>query len=345
MDDLLKHLSQSLHQAQTREELVRPLLKMLEQITQLESTYLTTIDFEHAQQHVLYAHNTQEMHIPEGLTVPWSDTLCQHALAEGRIWTNQVQEEWGDSQAARALGIRTYASAPVRMSDGRIFGTLCAASARSTTLPADAENVLQLFAKLMAYHIEREQLLQTLQERNTQLMQLALTDPLTQLPNRTALRAELQRLLARAQRCQGGVLVAFVDLDNLKYVNDTYGHPAGDHLLCQVAHRLESAARSSDMVARIGGDEFVMASAEAVPTEDMPSLLQALQQRLRTASVCDVTLEDGRILHYPGASVGVVHVAAHTTVDQALQQADDAMYADKQQRGTQNLPWPAIQSR
>lgn len=245
MDHLLKHLSESLHQARSQEELVRPLLEMLGQVTQLESTYLTTIDFAQDLQHVLYARNTQQMQIPEGLSVPWNDTLCQRALAEGRTCTSNVQECWGDSQAARALGIRTYVSAAVRMSDGSIYGTLCAASARAATLPDSTEIVLQLFAKLIAQHVEREKLMQALQQRNEQLTRLALTDALTQLPNRAAVRDALHRLLARAQRSGDSVLVAFIDLDGFKCVNDKHGHAAGDRLLCAVAQGLQAVLRGA----------------------------------------------------------------------------------------------------
>lgn len=335
MDILLTQLSQSLNHAQSQEQLVRPLLAMLQQVTQLDSTYLTTIDFSEDLQHVLYAHNTQQMQIPEGLSVPWKDTLCQRALAEGRMCTENVQDCWGDSEAAAALGIRTYASAPVQLSDGHIYGTLCAASAQSTLLPPSTEAILQLFAKLIAQHVEREVLLRKLQERNAQLTRLALTDPLTQLPNRAALIDELQRLLARAQRNSSHVLVAFVDLDGFKEVNDTYGHAAGDALLCMLAQRLQASLRGSDMVARVGGDEFVMVAPGPSTEEDTAAALQAVEQRLRAATQCQVELDSGQLLHYPGASMGLALVPGTCSVDEALQQADSAMYADKQQRRAQ----------
>ena len=332
MDHLLKHLSESLHQARSQEELVRPLLEMLGQVTQLESTYLTTIDFAQDLQHVLYARNTQQMQIPEGLSVPWNDTLCQRALAEGRTCTSNVQECWGDSQAARALGIRTYVSAAVRMSDGSIYGTLCAASARAATLPDSTEIVLQLFAKLIAQHVEREQLMQALQQRNEQLTRLALTDALTQLPNRAAVRDALHRLLARAQRSGHSVLVAFIDLDGFKCVNDKHGHAAGDRLLCAVAQGLQAVLRAGDVVGRIGGDEFVMVTPCAAPAPGLSTMHEDLKARLRAASECTVHLQNGSCLHYPGASIGIAQVPGRMTVDEALQQADQAMYADKKQR-------------
>ncbi|MBF6631632.1 MAG: sensor domain-containing diguanylate cyclase [Comamonas sp.] len=330
MAPLLSKLSETLSCAQSQEELVRPLLEMLQQVAQLESTYLTRIDLEQDLQQVLYACNTQQMQIPEGLSVQWSDTLCKRALSEGRMCTMNVQECWADSQAAQALGIRTYVSAPVRLSDGVVYGTLCAASGNEASLPPGTEAILQLFAKLIGQHVEREILVRQLQERNAQLTHLALTDPLTQLPNRAALLDELQRLLSRAQRSNGCVLVAFVDLDGFKQVNDTYGHAVGDELLRTVAQRLQDSLRSGDMVARMGGDEFVMVTPG--PDQDIPQTLQAVACRLRTASACDIALANDKLLHYSGASIGLAHVPGTCSLDDALQQADSAMYADKQRR-------------
>ena len=82
MESLVQRLSQSVTQAHSLEELTRPLLQMLEESTHLESTYLTTINEEQGQQRVLYARNASEMQIPEGLVVPWGDTLCKRALEE-----------------------------------------------------------------------------------------------------------------------------------------------------------------------------------------------------------------------------------------------------------------------
>lgn len=337
MEQILSQLTQSLHQAKSQEELVRPLLEMLEQVTQLESTYLTTIDFQQALQHVVYARNTQQMQIPEGLTVPWNDTLCQRALNEGRTCTSDVQTRWADSQAAQALGIRTYASAPIRLSDGQIYGTLCAASARAVKLPDSTMAVLELFAKLIAYHIERERLVKSLQERNDQLTHMAMTDPLTQLPNRAALMDELERLLARAQRDESDVLVAFVDLDGFKQVNDVHGHATGDRLLCILAQRLLRCLRGGDIVGRMGGDEFVMLAPAPDHTSTTHQAMDAIERRLREAATCEVPLDNGSHLPYAGASVGIVAVQGNISVDQALQQADAAMYADKQKRRAQGI--------
>jgi diguanylate cyclase (GGDEF)-like protein/PAS domain S-box-containing protein len=96
--------------------------------------------------------------------------------------------------------------------------------------------------------------------RNLQesLADLALRDPLTGLANRHLLNELLDAALARTERVGLPLAVAFLDLDGLKRVNDTYGHDAGDVVLCETARRLLSLARTADVVARLGGDEFVI---------------------------------------------------------------------------------------
>ena len=231
MSELLDHLSESVTSARSVEELTRPLLEMLEAVTGLESTYLTSIDEIRGVQHVLYARNSSAMQIPEGLTVPWNDTLCKRALEEGRAFTDDVPACWGDSQAARDLGIRTYVSKPVRMGNGALYGTLCAASTQRRPRTPEAERILTLFAYLIGQQVEREQLIQKLLVANEKLAAVAGTDQLTGLPNRRALMQALDRMLAQGRRRQMDVQIAFLDLDDFKAINDTHGHEAGDQFL------------------------------------------------------------------------------------------------------------------
>ena len=83
-------------------------------------------------------------------------------------------------------------------------------------------------------------------------------DTLTGLPNRRCMTDELNRVIAHCRRTQEWVLVGFIDLDHFKQINDRYGHEAGDALMRTMAEQLGSAMRSSDILARFGGDEFVM---------------------------------------------------------------------------------------
>ena len=106
LDPILAELSTTLPAAKSVEQLTRPLLDMLGAVTGLESTYLTSIDLKADLQHVRYARNVGQLQIPEGLSVPWDDTLCKRALDEGRMCTSDVAQCWPDSDAARQLGIR-----------------------------------------------------------------------------------------------------------------------------------------------------------------------------------------------------------------------------------------------
>ena len=336
MESLLPRLSHTLVHARSLEELARPLLDMLQQVTKLDSSYLTRIDLGLSQQHVLYTCNRGQLDMPEGLVVPWDDTLCRRALESNQPYTADVMACWGDSEAARALGLHTYVSTPVRLPQGQLYGTLCAASGVGHPMPDDAMVTLRLFAGLIGQQVERELLLQELQQRNLELASYALTDALTGLPNRRALMEELPRMWARAEREGRSVLLAFIDLDGFKHINDQHGHDTGDQLLQTVSRQLLSALRDSDFAARIGGDEFVMVGTGPELSQSATQVLYELQERLALATQCDVAAPDA-LLHYPGASVGVVAVhPAQTSTEQALALADAAMYEAKTRRRTRS---------
>lgn len=332
MDALIAQISQSVTQARSLEELTRPLLKLLEAATGLESTYLTVIDLDKSVQRILYAYNTREMQIPEGLSVPWSDTLCKRALDENRPFSGDVGDCWGDSDAAAALGIQTYASMPVRMSDGTLYGTLCAASGNRHVLNPTCQHLLALFAQLIAHQVEREQLVQQLLSANAQLRAYATTDALTGLGNRRALMEALRRQLAQGQRQGATMLLAFLDLDGFKSINDRYGHEVGDQFLRETARRLLQVLRAEDLAARLGGDEFVVLGPGPVPGQAVEAARLALRRRIAEATqgrfVCgDVAID------YQGASVGVIAIAPGTLgAEEVLRQADQAMYEAKQAR-------------
>ena len=114
---------------------------------------------------------------------------------------------------------------------------------------AGASELLKLASELTGVALEHHEL-------TDQLTFQAHHDALTQLPNRTLLADRLTQALAAAQRSGKPAGVLLVDVDRFKYVNDTYGHQAGDEMLCQVAHRIRSRLRSSNTLARMGGDEF-----------------------------------------------------------------------------------------
>jgi diguanylate cyclase (GGDEF)-like protein/PAS domain S-box-containing protein len=152
-------------------------------------------------------------------------------------------------------------------------------------------------------------------------------DPLTSLPNREHF---LQRL-AEARQTTAGVGVVFIDIDNFKYVNDSFGHEAGDELLVAVARRLRAAVRGTDLVGRFGGDEFLVLSDDLTEAKDAAQLAWRLAGALHAPFAIagrEVTVT---------ASFGAVYSNDLDEPDEDLvRKADAAMYSAKH-RGTNRV--------
>ncbi|MFZ0377249.1 MAG: diguanylate cyclase, partial [Solirubrobacteraceae bacterium] len=148
----------------------------------------------------------------------------------------------------------------------------------------------------------------------------ALHDPLTGLANRTLLRDRLEHAIARSERERGATAVLFIDLDNFKAVNDSYGHAAGDAVLVESARRLHAAVRPGDTVARIGGDEFI-ALCEHVNADSALAVARRLQEALRPSFTA------GGVEHQLSASIGVA--LGDGEPDRLLGDADAASYHAK----------------
>lgn len=494
-------LMQGVFSARTVEELTRPLLGMLRRLTGLQSTYLTTVDEVVGVQQILFVDQHEVSLIPEGLSVPWGDTLCRRALAEKRFYTDDVAGIWGDSDAARQLGLKTYISVPVHEDDGSLFGTLCGASQESVAINPEVRHVMELMAELISKQVAREQRLRRVEDRaetaearaaelkimadittaclaaenvvdvipglaetltansqsraygfmrqtsgfqpvglvpegdalkqlqqllntldeegvepgelltdhgagsdwqagflaafgvpeegtitilpavaeehviggivllsgqslgvddrtllatvaasismlatrvrtvlrlrsaNEELREHALQDALTELPNRRHMLEALDRMLATIARNGPPVHLVFIDLDRFKAINDELGHEAGDDFLREVGQSLSATVRASDLVGRLGGDEFLV----IVPANpDVPAELEreGLYGRLDAAMTGEFLLPTGP-LHYAGASIGIVtSEPGESNAGDLIRRADAAMYEDKERRRT-----------
>lgn len=154
-----------------------------------------------------------------------------------------------------------------------------------------------------------------------ELSRLALRDELTGLANRRAFTTVGEQLLRVAERAGETVLLVYVDLDGMKAINDRAGHAAGDEALRAAARLLRETFRESDLVARIGGDEFcVLLPGQAAEAK-------ASIDRLRVAVTTPPTGEPAVSL-----SLGVVEGSPGSTIEYLIRRADRAMYADKAQR-------------
>ena len=159
--------------------------------------------------------------------------------------------------------------------------------------------------------------------------QLALSDHLTGLPNRIYLERRMEEAIARAQRHRQVLAVLFIDIDGFKPVNDTYGHRAGDNVLCVLARGLEEALRANDTVARVGGDEFVVLLEDVANRDKATKVAEKIGEALAQPVVV-ATRGGGSATVQVSASIGVALFPADGDSARALiQQADQAMYEEK----------------
>jgi diguanylate cyclase (GGDEF)-like protein/PAS domain S-box-containing protein len=172
----------------------------------------------------------------------------------------------------------------------------------------------------------QEEIRQAQSEREARILAeyQALHDPLTGLPNRKLLFDRLEQYRLQAQREDGNFVVCFLDLNRFKYVNDTYGHEAGDELLKIVAERMPQCLRSSDTLARIGGDEFVVLLRGDPDSEELMSVIKRLY---------DVVAEPVLLQHQVvtvSCSIGyAVYPKDGTCASELLSHADRRMYEHK----------------
>jgi diguanylate cyclase (GGDEF)-like protein len=180
---------------------------------------------------------------------------------------------------------------------------------------------------LLTHYIGVQQDVTARVEAEAKVLHLAYHDALTGLPNRERPRAALTDALDRGRRTGHATAVLFIDLVAFKAVNDAYGHDAGDQLLREVAGRLRLALRADDLLARQGGDEFLLLLHD-LPTELAAGIGERIAQDLIAALTPPFTVQDRQVSIW--ASIGIA-VAPQDTDDaeQLLRHADTAMYTAK----------------
>ncbi|MFN2526571.1 MAG: putative bifunctional diguanylate cyclase/phosphodiesterase [Actinomycetota bacterium] len=183
----------------------------------------------------------------------------------------------------------------------------------------DAGGAVVSFAQVTRDITERKQF-------EEQLAHQSLHDPLTGLPNRILFLDRLRLALTRAERNATKVAVLFLDLDRFKFINDSLGHSAGDQILTSLGHRLQTALRPSDTVARFGGDEFTILCEDISTEAGVGEIVDRITQTVERPFVRD---EDEVFVT---ASIGVTFSSERNNSPEALlRDADMAMHQAKQQ--------------
>jgi diguanylate cyclase (GGDEF)-like protein len=193
--------------------------------------------------------------------------------------------------------------------------------------PAVRSAIARLTSQVQALQADRVRLHQKVRAAED----LADTDTLVPVFNRRAFVRELTRVISFAQRYNVEASLVYFDLDGFKSINDRYGHPAGDAVLKSVGQTLLSHIRESDLVGRVGGDEFAVILAKAGLADARAKGAQ-LADAIRATTIPFL----GQMLQV-GAAFGVHCFQAGDTAEHAIARADEAMYANKVGRKVQSL--------
>ncbi len=175
--------------------------------------------------------------------------------------------------------------------------------------------------------IRRKHISDRLRANVNDTLRLAVQDPLTGLYNRRYALQHLARISEKARRSGKSFTVMLLDIDKFKRINDQFGHAAGDHVLCEFAHRLQENLRGVDLVSRIGGEEFLVAMPET--NESQARRAAERLRRIIGQTPFDLPPPANCALHVT-VSIGVVMGNAHSQdIDLLLRHADEALYASK----------------
>ncbi|MEX0709682.1 MAG: EAL domain-containing protein [Chloroflexota bacterium] len=246
----------------------------------------------------------------------------QHVVEHGKAFllntTSLELEDDGD--------VRDAMIAPLGTDEG-VIGAMLIANRLGDVSTFTAED-LRLFATVANHAgtaLENGQLERSLAKLSVlqdELKHQAFHDGLTQLANRGLFGESVNTRLA-ATPAGARSVVMFVDLDDFKFVNDMYGHPAGDAMLVEVATRLQACTRASDLTARLGGDEF------AILVDDGPELTNAKRIAGRIAEILRQPFSIGDVQTHVSASIGIAAGSRGDSTEDLLRQADVAMYGAK----------------
>lgn len=248
----------------------------------------------------------------------WADSYCSR-MVEGRgprIAPRSASiAAYLDAPINHRLQIRSYVGVPLTHRDGALFGTLCAIhpapqpDAITSELP-----LIELLAKMLSSILDKELAATDAVRRAERAQTDAETDALTGLFNRRGWNRLIHAEDDRCRRYGHPACIVAIDLDGLKAVNDSRGHAAGDQLISNAARAIRNAARQSDAVARVGGDEFTVLAVEC----SHPSSLELVERIEDALAQAGIAASLGLAMRHP------MHGFGH-----AWGEADKAMYAAK----------------
>ncbi|WP_309572274.1 EAL domain-containing protein [Deinococcus sp.] len=256
---------------------------------------------------------------------PRSESFCSVAIAQDGVMVipDATQHELFRTypNVLGAPHIRSYAGAPLITPEGQKLGTFCIIGTEPREFSERDQELLASFAQMAMAELKLRQAVH-------ELTHMAMNDTLTGLPNRVQFRQQLTEACWRADISGEKVVVGLLDLDRFKLINDTFGHAEGDGLLKDVARRLKEATATSDVVARMSGDEFVLLLTDVRSVSD----ITVVTKRLEDSFAVPFVVGDQEVFVHWSLGLSVYPDDA-TEMDALLGHADAAMYRVKRAGG------------
>lgn len=311
-------------QAEDLDALLKVLVSGLRSSYRLEYVSVVICDPDYDIRHLLMANGTPAETFPNVLMVESLTGLAPQYIALYKPWLGAFAACDHSMICPGATGVKSIAMIPLTHR-GKLIGSinLCSSDAERFTRQ-HASDFLAHLGIIASFCVENS-------INRARLLRSGFTDVLTGWHNRRYLSVRLVEELARARRDQSGLVCLMLDVDHFKRINDTWGHAAGDAVLRELAHRIESQVRASDVAARFGGEEFVV----LLPNTNVASA-SLLAERIRTAiSASPITLPCKETVTVT-ASIGIAEVRPQsddndlkTLGDSLIARADVALYAAK----------------
>lgn len=269
----------------------------------------------------LVASSEKENDFPAGSTYKSTDNIyCKSVVnTKKHLYVkNAASHECWQDNPAFLNGFHSYLGVPLQWPNGNIFGTLCTLDKEKTQFPADFVELMLQLKEVIESDLHNMILIEKLKAQST-------TDELTGIFNRRGFIEASSKLLSHAKRNKLSLLMMYFDLNNLKTVNDTYGHKAGDFFIKSFASAIANNVRNEDIIARLGGDEFCFLGI-CRPENNKRVIISRIKKTLET-----LIESDNRIAN-PTFSIGYKTFSSEEDLDihKMLSAADHLMYKDKQ---------------
>lgn len=258
-----------------------------------------------------------------GLRIPIANSLSGLSMAlKTPLMSPDTETDPQVNQAAtRQIGLRSMIVVPLIYNEHAV-GILKVMSREPNHFTHSDIEVLELMSDLIAASIYT-----AIQNDESDLLFKAMHDNLTGIANRSAFYDHLRKKLMASLQSRKGFSIAILDMDGLKFINDTYGHRAGDSAIKAVAQRIQSVIGDSDLLARLGGDEFGIIIDEKESQETLENLLKTIDQAVMAPFSFEETPLSLRV------SIGCAHFSEDgIELEMLIDKADKDMYHMKRNR-------------